>query len=66
MAASQNGHIDCVKLLVQHGAEVETCTNKGETPLYWAVGNGHIEVVQFLIEQHAMSTLVAAMDKVVC
>jgi len=51
--ASQEGHLDCVKLLVHHGAEVDIRRNNGATPLYWAAKNGHIKVVQFLIEQHA-------------
>ena len=34
-AASQEGHIDCVKLLIQHGAEVDIRTNTGATALYW-------------------------------
>ena len=54
--ASQERHIDCfdcVRLLIEHGAEVDTRNNDGETPLYFAASNGHIEVVQFLIEQHS-------------
>ena len=40
--ASQEGHIDCVKLLIEHGAKAGTRSNTGETPLYLAAGNGHI------------------------
>ena len=55
MVASQEGHIDCVKLLVQSGAAVEVvCSDIGLRPLYMAASNGHIEVVQFLIKQHAV------------
>jgi len=51
--ASQEGHIDCVQLLLESGAEVDTRNDKGATPLHLAARNGHIEVVQFLIEHHA-------------
>ena len=52
--ASQEGHTDCVNLLLQHAANVEETDDYiGATPLYWAAFEGHTEVVQFLIEQHA-------------
>jgi len=38
--ASQEEHIDCVKLLIQRGAEVDTCNNIGATPLYRAARKG--------------------------
>ena len=41
VVASRLGHIDCVKLLILSGAEVETPTNKGATPLYGAAQNSH-------------------------
>jgi len=40
-------------LLVHHGAEVNTHNNDGTTPLHYVAINGHIEVVQFMTEQHA-------------
>jgi len=39
--------------LIEHGSEVETRTNTSATPLYLAARKGHVEVVQFLIEQIA-------------
>ena len=42
--ASQNGHVDIVKLLLERGADVTA--NKMKTPLFWASQNGHVDVVK--------------------
>jgi ankyrin repeat protein len=43
-----------VKLLLEKGAELETKDkNYGQTPLLWAVGNGHKAVVKLLLEKGA-------------
>ena len=47
--ASENGHLEIVKILIQNGAIVNA-TNKCEyTPLNIAAENGHLEVVKILL-----------------
>ena len=38
------GRLDVVKLLLQHGAEVNSRTNLGSTPISTAAYNGHYEI----------------------
>ena len=51
--ASQNGHKDVVKLLVEKGAYVNCLEVNGMTPLHWASHKGHREVVKLLIDHKA-------------
>jgi len=37
MMCSRNGHLDCVKLLIDRGANIEMSNNKGDTALHEAV-----------------------------
>ena len=39
------------QLLLEKGAKVESKDKYGQTPLYWAVGNGHKAVVKLLLEK---------------
>lgn len=48
-AASTGGHLDIVKLLVEHGAEVNKSTLTHSTPLRGASFHGHLEVMEFLL-----------------
>jgi len=53
MAASK-GQLDIVKLLIQHGAQIDTASTRGgNTPLHFAAAGSHHQVVQLLIEQGA-------------
>ena len=45
-----DGHLDVYKLLIQHGADVNTKNEDGWTPLYWAVFEGYLEICKVLIE----------------
>ncbi|CAC5406432.1 unnamed protein product [Mytilus coruscus] len=53
--ASQGGHIDIVKELLQHAADVNQCDNNGVSPLYTASEEGHVGVVNELL-QHSAKT----------
>ena len=51
--ASQEGHLEVVKILIEHGAEIEAIYKDGYTPLYIASQNGRLDVVEYLISQQA-------------
>ncbi|MEM2056872.1 MAG: ankyrin repeat domain-containing protein [Thermoproteota archaeon] len=48
--ASRRGHLEMVKLFVEHGADVNIRNRLGETPIFLACRNNHIDVVHYLIE----------------
>lgn len=75
--ASTLGHLNFVKLLVKHGADIEHTTVSKSTPLRGAAFDGHCKVCEFLIEQGANVdkpnqvgqsplTIAAAMQKKEC
>src|SRR5206468_2785326 len=49
--ASAYGRTDVVRFLLEHGVHVEAHTGDGETPLYYAVLGGHLEVLLLLLER---------------
>eukprot|EP00756_Hemistasia_phaeocysticola_P008006 Hpha_TRINITY_DN14464_c0_g1::TRINITY_DN14464_c0_g1_i1::g.157384::m.157384/K01425/glsA, GLS; glutaminase len=51
--ASEEGHLECVQLLVEHGADVNCCDRWGTTPLKGAVHNLHNEVANYLRDRGA-------------
>ena len=51
--ASQNGHLDVVRLLLQKGADKDKANNNGATPLYIASRRGHLEIVRHLLQEGA-------------
>ncbi|KAJ8611491.1 hypothetical protein CTAYLR_010308 [Chrysophaeum taylorii] len=52
--ASQNGHVECVRLLVQNGAEINRPTTTDcSTALHLASQNSHVECVQLLVAKGA-------------
>ena len=54
MAASRTGNVEAMKVLLDHGADVNAKeTLRGTTPLMWAADEGHAAAVQFLIEHGA-------------
>ena len=48
--ASSNGHLDVVKYLVDHGANVNADDDEA---LIWASKNGHLDVVEYLVDNGA-------------
>lgn len=54
MFAAQGGNLDFIKLLVEHGAEVNAGGLGGTTPLQLACMNGKIEAIYYLI-QHGVT-----------
>ena len=54
MAASRTGNVDAMKVLLDHGANVNAKeTLRGTTPLMWAADEGHAAAIKFLIERGA-------------
>jgi ankyrin repeat protein len=53
-AASENGHLECVKLLIEYGALINQLTTSGATPLVVAVQKANLKIVKVLIECGAM------------
>jgi ankyrin repeat protein len=52
-SASNNGHVDVVKLLLEKGADMAVANQGGWTPLNSASNNGHVDVVKLLLEAGA-------------
>lgn len=50
VAALASGHIEVVKLLASHGAEVACKDKKFYTPLHAAASSGMISVVKYLLD----------------
>ena len=50
MLASLRGHMDLARKLVERGADVN---KTGWTPLHYAATNGHLKIMELLLEHHA-------------
>lgn len=51
--AAKRGLLDKIKSLVEGGEDVNVQNGKGDTPLYYAVLNGHTEIAEILIRNSA-------------
>ncbi|CAG0898163.1 unnamed protein product [Darwinula stevensoni] len=51
--AAAAGHEDIVKLLVEHGANVNSTTRTNSTPLRAACFDGHLRIVMYLVDHKA-------------
>ncbi|XP_030757861.1 protein fem-1 homolog CG6966 isoform X2 [Sitophilus oryzae] len=51
--AAAAGHQNIVKLLINHGAKVNTTTRTNSTPLRAACFDGHLEIVKYLVQHGA-------------
>ena len=48
--ACEEGHLEIVELLCQHGADLDSVDNKGHTPLMLAILHGHGETAYYLAQ----------------
>lgn len=53
--ASEQGSTECVKILLEAGANPDNFEWDGWSSLHWAARNGHVEVVKLLIDHGAAS-----------
>ncbi|KAJ8317643.1 hypothetical protein KUTeg_005547 [Tegillarca granosa] len=51
--SSENGHVEIVKLLLEHKADKDQCNKYGQSPLFISSRNGHAEIVKLLLEHKA-------------
>ena len=48
--AAKRGHLECLEVLVEHGAAVNGIDEGGSTPLQHAAYNKHVDSVIFLVQ----------------
>lgn len=53
MEAASAGHVDIIKLLLKHRADVNSQSSTGNTPLMYACAAGHLDSVKTLLEAGA-------------
>ena len=51
LMAAKNGRLDCLKLLVRFGANIQSKDAAGRNGLHWAACRGHFLVVKYFIEE---------------
>ncbi|XP_072289921.1 ankyrin repeat and SOCS box protein 12-like [Eucyclogobius newberryi] len=51
--AAAQGHLRCLELLLEHGAEVDSLDVKAQTPLFTAVSGKHLDCVAALLKSGA-------------
>lgn len=51
--AAAAGHLGIVKILIRHGANVNSTTRTNSTPLRAACFDGHYEIVKYLVKNGA-------------
>jgi ankyrin repeat protein len=51
--ASRNGDTEIVRLLIEHGADVNAKNPRGHTVLYCAGGHGHLDCLLLLLKEGA-------------
>lgn len=56
--ASQHGQSDCVRLLIEKGADVNLKDRENWTPLHLASACGHLDCIQLLLDNGADKTLI--------
>uniref|UniRef100_A0A8D0GIF1 [histone H3]-lysine(9) N-methyltransferase n=1 Tax=Sphenodon punctatus TaxID=8508 RepID=A0A8D0GIF1_SPHPU len=53
-AAAESGHVDICHMLIQAGANIDTCSEDQRTPLMESAENNHLDVVKYLIKAGAL------------
>lgn len=53
MWAAHNGHVEALKILIAHGANIEQKRFKGETALWFAAQKGQLETLKILADKGA-------------
>ena len=51
--AAKNGHLECIKVLLEYGADIHSADIEYETAITLAAFYGHTECVRYLLEQGA-------------
>jgi predicted Fe-Mo cluster-binding NifX family protein len=59
--ASQEGHVEVARFLVEQGADATAQAKDGRTPLHWASYRGHIALARLLVE-HGVDVTIQAKD----
>ena len=60
--AAECGHVDAMRLLLEAGAEIDTCDEE-MAPLHMAALSGHLEAVHFLVQSGAQKDLLDAIGR---
>lgn len=55
--AAGNGHLEAVKLLLEHKAPINYPNSEGKTALFIAISKNHVEVVDYLLGKNATVTI---------
>lgn len=53
MEAASAGHVDIIRLLISHNADVNALSSTGNTPLMYACAGGHVRAVKELLASGA-------------
>jgi ankyrin repeat protein len=48
--AAESGHVECIRVLHELGADIKKCTDAGASPVWCAAENGHAECISVLHE----------------
>ena len=60
LAASAEGHLECVRFLVAHGVDVNARNADGESPALVAARRGHYDVLKLLVDETEAIALAGA------
>jgi len=63
---AERGYIDCLKVLLMHGIDVNSVDNKGRTLLLKACARNHTAVVKYLLDQKADVRMRDRVDDFTC